>query len=467
MTALVVLVALGLLVAGTTTWLLQRRSTDERIDSALTRTVQQLRGTAGATAQGGVDEALRRALRDTVPLPREGMLALRDGRPAWYAPRTVAVRLEDDPALVATLARVDDDTARIATVRTDRAEYRVATVPVRVEGDPARGLYVVATLRDAEHAELAAAWRGYALVALLALLVVGVAGWLVLGRLLRPLTHLRDTATRINDTDLSRRIPVTGRDDVADLTRTVNAMLDRLETAFTGQRRLLDDVGHELRTPLTVIGGHLELMDTGDEDDVRAARDLALDEVDRMRLLVDDLVDLARADRPDFVRPTETHVGMLTDEVLDKARTLGDRVWRVGERTESVARLDPARVTQAWLQLAANAVRYSEPGSVVTLGSAPDGDRVRLWVRDEGRGIAADELDTVFERFVRGREAQESGTPGSGLGLAIVRAIAEAHGGRVELSSARGVGTTVVLDLPTGTPSPATDQPPPSTPEVP
>ncbi len=446
--ALTALLVVALTVGGGVTYAIQRGQTDERIDENLTRAVAEFRQSASTTTEGGTTESLRRALQQTVPLPNEGMLALVDGRPTWYAPSTVLVRLEDDPALVAAVTAADRGTARLTTVTTPRSTYRVATVPVRVEGDPSTGTYVVATDRDAELAALGATWRTYALVALGALLLAAAAGWLVVGRLLRPLDDLRETALRIDDTDLTARIPVSGQDDVAELTRTVNAMLDRLEAAISGQRRLLDDIGHELRTPLTVIGGHLELMDTADPADVEGTRDLALDEVERMRLLVDDLLVLARTGRPDFVRRAPTRVGVLTDDVLDKARALGDRVWLVGERADVERSVDPVRLTQAWLQLASNAVRYSAPGSRVTIGSTVGGGRLRLRVTDEGQGIDPEDHERVFERFTRGRAALEAGIPGSGLGLAIVAAIAEGHHGTVELTSARGLGTTVVLDLP-------------------
>jgi len=448
MGVLLALTALGLAVAGLTTYLLQRERTDERIDDSLTRTVTEFRQDAARAGQGAVVDVLRSALQQTVPAPSEGTIALVDGTSTWYAPRTVRVRLEEDPELVAALARASSTEARLTTITTPTATYRVATTPVRVEGDPARGLYVVASVRDQEMAALASTWRTYTLVALGALVVLAVVGWLVLGRVLRPLDHLRSTAQRINETDLAERIPVSGHDDVAELTRTVNAMLDRLESSFTGQRQLLDDVGHELRTPLTIIGGHLELMDVTDTADVAATRALALDEVDRMRGLVDDLLVLARTDRPDFVRPEPTAIGILTDDVLDKARALGDRVWRVADRADVEVEADASRLTQAWLQLVSNAVKFSAPGSPVTLGSALVDGRVRLWVHDEGRGIAPADLDRIFERFARGRDAHDAGIEGSGLGLAIVAAIAAGHGGRVDVTSTPGVGSTFVIDLP-------------------
>jgi signal transduction histidine kinase len=274
-----------------------------------------------------------------------------------------------------------------------------------------------------------------------------VVGWVVAGRLLAPLRLLGATAQRITDSDLTDRIPTSGDDDVSELTRTVNAMLDRLETAFDSQRQLLDDAGHELRTPLTILRGHLELLDPTDVADTAATRALALDEVDRMHRLVEDLVTLAKAERPDFVRLAPVDVGRLTDDVLDKARTLGERRWSIDQRAEANVLLDAQRITQALLQLAANAVKFSDEGTTVALGSAVREGRVRLWVRDEGQGISPEDAGRIFERFARGHGGR--GVEGSGLGLPIVRAIAEAHGGTIRLDSRPGRGSTFTLDLPT------------------
>ena len=154
------------------------------------------------------------------------------------------------------------------------------------------------------------------------------------GRLLAPLRTLRETADEITDTDLSRRLPVTGNDDITALTRTVNGMLDRLEEAFVGQRQFLDDAGHELKTPLTVLRGHLELLDVGSPDEIAETRELLLDEVDRMARLVGDLILLAKSDRPDFISRRAVDLTGLTVDVLAKARGLGDRRWSLDETAE-------------------------------------------------------------------------------------------------------------------------------------
>ncbi|WP_255436995.1 HAMP domain-containing sensor histidine kinase [Cellulosimicrobium sp. TH-20] len=452
--------ALALLLAGGAAWFLQRGQLDARIDESLTRSANELRRVAGSGVNPVTGEPFRSAddvvvasIQLTVPAHNEGVLGLREGRAPLVSQQDVRLRLEEDAELVAALSPlVTGDHVVLRSVRTATADYRALVAPVRATvadaGSPAA--LVLAYDRSAEHAEFAQVFRTYAVVALGALVLIGVVGWVVAGRLLLPIRTLSRTAQRIGETDLSARIPVTGNDDLSDLSRTVNGMLDRLEGAFDSQRRLIDDVGHELRTPLTVVRGHLELMDPHDPTDTTETRDLALDELDRMNRLVDDLVTLATAGRPDFVRPLDTDLGRLLDDVHDKVRTLGDRRWLVDARADVVVRADAQRLTQALLQLAANAVKFSAPGSAVALGSAvsDDGARVRVWVRDEGVGIAPEQQDRVFERFAQATTPGAAHPEGAGLGLAIVAAIADGHGGRVHVDSTPGVGSTFTLDLP-------------------
>jgi signal transduction histidine kinase len=187
-------------------------------------------------------------------------------------------------------------------------------------------------------------------------------------------------------------------------------------------------------------------MQPGEAADVAETRSLALDELDRMRRLVDDLALLAKSQRPDFVQPAPVELDRLTDEVIDKARPLGHREWLVDARAQAAVELDAQRVTQAWLQLIANAVKFTRPGQIVAIGSRVGGGAVHLWVRDTGPGVAPADAERIFERFVRAETGR--GVDGSGLGLAIVRAIAEAHGGRVRVDSTSGQGSTFVMELP-------------------
>ncbi|GHG46213.1 two-component sensor histidine kinase [Flavimobilis marinus] len=450
--------ALGLLLAGLLAFVAQSRAVDAQIDQALNQTVSEFQQLAaeGTDPETGTSFTDARTLiyatmQLSIPTTNEGMIGIIGDRIALTAPPAVQLRLEDDPELVAALAGASQgERIVLRTLTTAQRTYRFAVIPVHVERGGADGALVTGFDQDAEHARFNQVFRVYAYVALGAIAVVALAGAWISSRALRPITALRETAQVITESDLSRRIAVTGNDDLSELARTVNAMLDRLEDAFVSQRQLLDDVGHELRTPVTIVRGHLELMDPDDPDDARTTRDIAMGELLRMQRLVDDLMTLATVAHPDFVRPTPTDVGRLTDDVLDVLRPLAPRRWVVDARATSTLLVDAQRITQALVQLAANAVRYSAEGSTIAVGSAVQDGRLRFWVRDEGVGIASDEVPRVFERFVRGDRGR--GThDGAGLGLAIVTAIAQAHGGRAWVESVQGVGSTFTIDLPAAT----------------
>ena len=377
-----------------------------------------------------------------------------DGRVRWAAQAGVQLRPEHDPEFtqaMLTLARADVVShGRLTTAQRD---YRYLVAPVRFGDEEPSGALVRAVDFGAEESLLGEVWRSYLLMALGSLLLVGLLIWLLVGRLLQPISWMRRTAEQISDTDLSQRIPVRGADDLSALGETINGMLDRLESAVGAQRDLLDDVGHELRTPLTIIRGHLELLDVTDADDVTATRALLLDETDRMGRLVDDLLALAKAERPEFMQPQATDIARLTDETLAKAAGLGERRWVLDALADTELVLDPQRIAQAWLQLAANAVRYSEPGSAVGMGSRVEAGELWLWVRDEGTGIDPADLDRVTRRFERGTASGSGSGSGTGLGLAIVAAIAQAHHGRMDIDSEPGRGSRISIVLPAREPA--------------
>ncbi|MGA9750035.1 MAG: HAMP domain-containing sensor histidine kinase [Nocardioides sp.] len=324
-------------------------------------------------------------------------------------------------------------------------EVIVTVVPVR--NSETRGALVIANFLEDEHQELDRVIQTYLIVAAsLLLLITGVAAWQA-GRLLSPIRTLRETAEDISETDLSRRIPETGNDDITALTRTVNQMLARLEGAFTGQRQFLDDAGHELKTPLTVLQGHLELMDHTDPAEVTATTALLLDEIDRMSRLVNELITLAKSDRPDYYRFAPTHLPPYLDTVLEKCRALGPRTWVLDESADDVASIDQQRITQALLQLAQNAVKHTGEADEIGLGTHVDAEHgLRLWVRDSGRGVDDEAKSRIFDRFSRSRVREDD--EGFGLGLSIVAAIVRAHGGSVSVTDAPGRGAVFTLTLP-------------------
>jgi two-component system OmpR family sensor kinase len=455
--SILLVTALGMTVAGVATYLIQRERVLAAVDTRLELTVDSLQsiadGTADTPAPSTVDDFLNEAMKRVVPDHNESILGFLDDKPAYVPSSNIPFRLDKDPAFVATvLQQANANRAVRGTTDAEWGTLRYVIIPVAIKNDAHTGLYVSAYNIDDEVAELSQAFASYAFIALGVLVVVGLVGWFVAGRLLRPIRLLQQAASSASQNALSERIPVSGNDDVSVLATTFNEMLDRLELSFGAQRRLLDDVSHELRTPITIVRGHLELLDPHDADEVAGVRDLSLDELDRMRVLVDDIALLAKTNAPGFLRIADVELGDLAESVLAKAQALApDREWTLVSRAEDSARLDPVRVTQAWLQLAENAVKYSPAGSPIELGSAirPGTRTVGLWVRDHGRGIPEDHLGRIFERFARVQVGR--GVEGSGLGLSIVAAIAARHGGRARAENAGDGGAWVLIELPLGT----------------
>ncbi|MFH8974146.1 ATP-binding protein [Streptomyces sp. NPDC017890] len=332
------------------------------------------------------------------------------------------------------------------TLHRPQGEIRWAKVTVaRYGGEPAAA-FVVAFHPGREQARADEVFRVLLAISGVALLMTTGIAWVVAGRILKPVRLVRTTAAQLTEQDLTRRIPVHGHDDVAALAETFNAMLDRLERAFATQRRFVDDASHELRTPITIVRGHLELMGDDPAEREETVR-LVTDELDRMSRIVEDLLLLAKAERPDFVTPEPVQLAELTADVYVKARTLGDRDWVLGGVADREAQLDPQRITQAMVQLAQNAVQHTTAGQTIRIGSRADGTRIELYVADSGPGVQPQDAEVVFERFRRGTARRGARGTGAGLGLSIVKAIAEGHGGRVGLRTTEGGGATFVLTL--------------------
>lgn len=390
-----------------------------------------------------VDTLLASFLRDNLPELNETFFSVVDGKADRRSSRPPPARLDTDPEMVGFAAKATRPVSR--TVQSSAGPALVAVFPVRVAGDSKSAALVVVEFEAPVREEVFSVLRVLAVVSFGALTAAGLVSWLVAGRVLRPIRMVRRAADRISETDLTTRIGVTGDGDVAQLARTFNRMLDRLQSAFGTQRQFLDDAGHELRTPLTVIRGHLELMD---EDPIEREQTIALviDELDRMQRIVDELTVLAKVDRPDFLRVGHVDLADLTVEVAAKARAIAPRRWLIDSVAEHTITADGQRLTQALMQLVANAVANTAEGDVIAVGSAVVGVRARLWVRDTGRGVHPADREVIFERFGRGRGSGQ--VPGAGLGLAIVNRIARAHGGQVLLDSAPGAGAVFSLDLP-------------------
>jgi two-component system, OmpR family, sensor kinase len=445
---------IGLLVVSTAVAALLDRQlllgrVDERVDDSLVQEVEEFRrlvrdGRNPATGEpfgDDVEAIFTVFLQRNVTGEGEDFFTFVDGRPY----RSTAPDALGDAVLGAApgLGRARD--VRRGDVRTGDDVRRYLAVPVVIDGRQ-RGVFAVTSTISREREEVTDVLRVTLGVSLLVLLLASGAAFVAAGRVLAPLRDVTETARAISETDLTRRIPVEGRDEIADLARTFNAMLDRLEQAFALQKEFLSDAGHELRTPITIIRGHLELL--GDDPREREeVVELACDELDRMGRLVDELMLLARAQRPDFLRPEPIDLHAFTHELHAKATALAERDWRVDARAGGRIVADRQRLTQAVMNLARNAAEHTPPGARIELGSAIADGQARLWVTDSGSGVPPRERERIFERFARGGGRRTS--EGAGLGLAIVRAVAEAHGGSVRLESPDAGGATFTIAVPT------------------
>ncbi len=391
------------------------------------------------------EELLKRYLSEAVPEEEEALFSVVGGKAAHRTRNAVPIRLDLDPQVVATAAAATKPVSR--TVQTPDGDAIYAVIPVetaRSTSPPAALVIVEYTSKTTQQTQ--AIVRIIGLTGLAALVLAAVISWFVAGRILAPLRQVRRTAETISESDLTRRIDIApdARNDVARLAHTFNGMLDRLESAFRAQRAFLDDAAHELRTPLTVIRGHLELM--GDDPVDRAETTaLLLDEIGRMNRMVDDLLVLAAAERPDFLTLEQVDLTDLVLGVVARSSPLGPRQWSVSGTVEANVFADRQRLTQALMQLVSNAVHVTGENDRISIGSRLDDGWVDLSVADTGPGVPDSEKETIFGRFNRGSGSAGEGT---GLGLAIVSSIAAAHRGEATVTDTRGGGATFHIRFP-------------------
>ena len=382
-----------------------------------------------------------------VPDEGETLLAFIDGE-LYYSDRAVdAIPPEELEEAVTYWLQLEERSE--GWLDTPRVDSRYIAMPLRGDGQDA--LFVVANFPAYERDEINNAVQTQALIQLGTIVLASVLGWGLAGRVLRPLQSLADTAQTITETDLTRRIPVRGDDEASRIAIAFNDMLERLDHAFATQRRFLDEASHELRAPLTVIRGHMDLLEFEDDQEREATTALIANEIDRMNRMVEDLLTLARAQRPGFLDLDRVDLAELTEEAYRKASVLCRREWVLERVAHGMIRADRHRLTQALMQLAENACQHGGTGIVRMGSSVQDGTAV-LWVHDSGPGVAPEAGDHVFERFVKTPGRRES----SGLGLSIVAAIAKAHGGQARIGGNAGPGARFEIVLPVSSRVPVT-----------
>lgn len=418
----------------------------QEADLILDREAEEVRQLAGglnpATGEpfaGDVQAIFDTFIARNVPLAGEGVLTIVDGVPYKSDITGSYFRGSDLLEHWATL-----EVAERLQVETDDGPMRYLATPLFDENG-VNGVLIVTYFLQGQFDQVENVVRIGALVLGSIFVLASVAAWLAAGDVLKPLRLTTDTARAISESDLSRRIPVEGDDEVADLAHTFNDMLDRLERAFDTQQSFVDDAGHELRTPITVIRGQLEFL--GDDPRERAATvAMVTDELDRMTRIVDDLLILARSEQPDFVTRHPIDLSEFLEEVAAKASSLSPSPVGLRAVDPGVFQGDRQRLTQAIMNLVGNAVEHGPPDVDIGIDGSIAAGKVRIAVTDNGPGIPSEVQARLFERFYRGHAGRRR-TDGAGLGLSIVRAIVEGHDGTVEVDTGPN-GTTFTLVLP-------------------
>jgi two-component system, OmpR family, sensor kinase len=289
----------------------------------------------------------------------------------------------------------------------------------------------------------------------LALALAGGGGWFLAHRALLPVDRMTQAARRIGASQLNARLELTGSDDELDrLAATLNSMLSRLEAAFNEMRQFTADASHELQTPLTILRGEMEiaLRSPRSEAEYIEVMKSGLEEIERISLLVEGLLLLARSDAGVLkmdCKPVD--LLMVTEEVIDRLVSLA-RSQQISLTLGHIESLevpgDIVHLKRLLFNLVDNAIKYTPRGGNVTVSVEKVETFAVVSVADTGIGVLEEDNQKVFQRFFRSAEARSGTQGGSGLGLSIVKSIAEGHGGKVELTSVPGQGSTFRVYLP-------------------
>ena len=468
------ILALSLIAADTLVYLALLRYMTQEIDDNLAAQAQEISGTTGLLVNPGASP-----IRPFLGLPNINVFS---------SPGVIVQVIDLDGQVSRSSESLGERTfpvnevamhvaiaggSYVETAAVDDLPFRVYYAPLDppfLRGNVAGVLQIARSLRDVELA-LARLRVFFVVIGFLSVLVAAVGGWWLARVALKPIDRLTRDAHAIGASrDFGRRVAAPRgelpRDEVERLATTFNEMLAELHGAFreqehtlASQRRFVADASHELRTPLTTIRTNLELLlragdrlDPNDHDEAVAD---SLAEVERLSRLVNDLLTLARADSGlQLERRDAVQVDRVARDVYRQARLMAlphEHTVVAEPIDEAVVTGDADYLKELLLILVDNAVSYTPDGGQIRLGVERVGDEVRISVHDTGVGIESADLPHLFERFYRAdrtRARAAGSNRGTGLGLSIANWIADEHGGRIEVTSTPGLGSTFAVMLP-------------------
>jgi heavy metal sensor kinase len=371
------------------------------------------------------------------------------------SPRGLSIPVDDE-----TVSQAIGGTSSFATMETTEGErLRLLAVPIIINilGPPSgiqpAALVIARSTRQIDNA-IARLVRTFIVAVPLGLALAAAGGIFLARRALKPVDDITQTAQEIEESDLSRRINVNTKDELGRLAATLNAMIGRLERAFQRQKQFTSDASHELRAPLAVIEAEssLALQKERPPNDYRQSLETISKEAKQMSSLIDQMLILARADAGkeqwDF---TQVDLGKLINDISADIEILCQEKglsFQLGHTENLMVQGDEAGLRELFMNLLDNAVRYTPSPGTVSVSLRREGQMAVVAITDTGVGIPAEDMPLIFERFYRVDKSRSRTEGGSGLGLAISQHIAEAHGGKIEVESKVGAGSTFSLWLP-------------------
>jgi two-component system, OmpR family, sensor kinase len=333
----------------------------------------------------------------------------------------------------------------------DGASLRLLVSPIGTDTQPGSVLLVAESLAPQQRLLAQVRWLLLTCGTLVVVLALGGTA-LLTGQVLAPLTRLmREAAAIAGIGNYDERVPpLPHKGEVGQFARTINTLVTTVERALRQQRQFLADTSHELRSPLTVVLANLNLLRRDlDPHERELSVDEATAEAQRMRRLINELLLLAQSDAAQMIARAPVRLDELVAEVVAAAQRLApDHIYQLQIAAPLVVIGDAERLTQLLRNLLENAAKYTPPGTTVDVQLCQSGSAAQLIVADSGPGIAAEHLPHLWDRYYRVDEVRSRESSGTGLGLPIVKYIAEAHGGRVDVMSEAGVGTTFTVELP-------------------
>lgn len=287
----------------------------------------------------------------------------------------------------------------------------------------------------------------------LTVFLTGIIGALLAKMTLRPVDSMIKTIHGITAENMKLKLKVPGtRDEIDKLADTFNDMLERLDHAFASQKRLSEDLSHDLKTPLTIMKGEFEvsLKKLRRQEEYEAVLRSSLEEVNKIIRLADNMLMLASFEAQNIIPDRKAlDLNLLVQSALNSIKKLADekRIEISLSHDEGITlKGDERQLKQLFLNLLDNAIKYTPEGGKVTISVRQEKEGVRIKIQDTGRGIAADQIDRIFDRFYRADKSRAG--QGFGLGLSIVKSVVDAHGGKIGVESSPGLGTAFIVFFP-------------------